>query len=336
MSDKFNMPLRPLGPSGSLGALGRLILAISTCLCAVGAQAQGTWPTQPVRVIVPFAAGGGSDIVVRLVQKYLEAELPQPVVVLNRPGAGGVIGNREVRDAKPDGYTILSTHQGMSVNQAVGMADFNYTAFEPIAESGAIDLVVTVPKNSPHRTLQDLVQAARQKPGTISHATNLGSVVHFAMLALAESSSTNFLFVPAGGGGSRLPLMLGGHVDSALMGVAEVIQQYKSGDVKILSILAGERWPALPEVPSSRELGYNFAPLSVGYWWFVPKGTPAQAQANFARALEAVMKRSDVREVFLQRGIRPTFVAGDAFKRQVAQSHDMILALGKKFGVKAN
>lgn len=311
------------------------LLATCALLCCAG-TARAAYPDQPIKVVVPFAAGGGSDIVVRLMQKHLQAELPQPLVVINKPGAGGVIGNREVKDAKPDGYTLLSTHQGMSVNQAVGMADFNYMAFEPLAESGTIELVLTVPRQSPYRNLQELIAGARRAPDAVSHATNIGSVVHFAMLALAESASINLLFVPAGGGGSRIPLMLGNHVDSALMGVAEVIQQYKAGDIRVLAILAGERWPAMPDVPSSRELGHAFTPLSVGYWWFAPKGTPAGVQATLSQALERVLKRPEIRDDFVQRGIRPTFVAGDAFRKQVARDHEAIIALGRKFNVRAN
>lgn len=294
------------------------------------------YPARPIEVIVPYAAGGASDTVVRAMQQVLADDLPQPLVVINKPGAGGSLGNREVKDAAPDGYTILSTHQGMSVNEALGVTDFNYESFELIAETGAVELVFAVPANSPYQTLSDLVEAAKAAPDTITHATNLGSVVHFATLGLSDASGAKLRYVQVGGGGARIPQLLGNQVDTSLFGVAEILPYYNSGEVRILAILADERWPDMPDVPTARELGYDFAPISVGYWWFAPEQTPRQIVDYLADKLRGALENEDIQSDFAERGFRATFKAGEEFRAAVADQHKMIHDLAQKFGVTQN
>jgi len=291
------------------------------------------YPSKPIEVIVPYAAGGASDTVVRAMQRSLDGDIPQPIVVINKPGAGGSLGNREGKNAEPDGYTILSTHQGMSVNQALGVADFNYEEFELIAETGAVELVFAVPKDSPYETLTDLVEAAKADPGTITHATNLGSVVHFATLALSDASGSDMRYVQVGGGGARLPAILGNQVDSSLFGVAEIMQYYESGEVRVLAILANERWPSMPDVPTAKELGYEFAPIAVGYWWFAPGGTPQERVDYLADKLRGALESDEIQNEFSQRGFRATYRDGAEFEAAVKGQHEMIMSLAEKFGV---
>lgn len=300
-----------------------------------GSQAMAEdYPIRPVEIIVPYGAGGSSDIVARMVQKALDGVFPQPLVVVNKPGAAGSLGTREALNAEPDGYTLLSTHIGMSINQALGVADIDYTDFTPIAETGRVELVFAVPSDSPYQTFDEVIGAAKQNPDTITHATNLGSVVHFTTLGITKATGAVFRFVQVGGGGARLPVIVGNQMETALFGVAEALPYHQSGEMRILAILTDERWPALPDVPTAKELGYLLPPLtSLGYWYFAPKGTPAARIEIIADALEREMTSDQMIENFKQRGFRPSFVRGEAFRQLVADSHDSIVGLAAEFGV---
>ena len=163
-----------------------MILLATTIVAAVAVAVSGTaladYPEKPIKFIVPYSAGGASDIVARIIQKGLEGELPQPVVVINKPGAGGALGAREAMEAEPDGYTVLSTHIGIHTNHLMGKADFSYQDFEPVAETGTIQLIMTVPGDSRFESMADLITEAKANSDTVTHATNLTSVLHLAAL----------------------------------------------------------------------------------------------------------------------------------------------------------
>jgi len=314
----------------------RTILAAGVALAAVAGAgpAPAQFPDKPIRIVIPFAAGGASDIAVRTMQKAWDKHVSQPLVVLNKPGAGGILGNREVKDAPPDGYTLLSTHQGMSVNQALGQSDFNYTAFEPIAQTGVVELLLVVPKQSPFTSLKDVIDAARARPDTVTHATNIASLVHFAMLQAQAGMGVSFRYVQVGGGGARLPFILGGHADTTLQGVSEVIDFHKGGQARALVIFADQRWKDMPDVPTAKELGYDFPPVRVGYWWFAPKGTPRDRVDALSKAIRSVFLSPEVQAEFDQRGFAPTFVDGEAFRALVKRDHDNIVELAHQFNLK--
>lgn len=302
-------------------------------LAAMSAAAQD-YPSEPVRIIVPYGAGGSSDIVARTIQQALEGSFPQPVVVVNKPGAAGALGSGEVKDADPDGYTILSSHIGIAINNALGVSDISYGDFVPVAETGRTDLVIAVPGASPYKTFQELIDAAKAKPNTITHATNLGSVVHFTTLGITKATGAEFRYVQVGGGGARLPVVLGNQVESALFGVSESLPYHKSGEMRILAILTDERWPALPDVPTAKELGFDLPePTSLGYWYFAPKGTPADRVEVLADAIEAVMTTDAMKKNFTERGFSPSILRGAAFEKAVNDADENIAKLAKEFGV---
>jgi tripartite-type tricarboxylate transporter receptor subunit TctC len=309
------------------------IAAVLAGFAAAPALAQD-YPTRPVEVIVPFGAGGSSDIVARTIQQALEGKFPQPVVVVNKPGAAGSLGTAEVTDAEPDGYTILSSHIGIAINEALGVSDIGYDDFEPVAETGRTDLVFAVPTDSPYQTFDEVIAAAKEKPNAITHATNLGSVVHFTMLGVTKATGAEFRYVQVGGGGERLPVVVGNQVESALFGVSEALPYHESGEMRILAILTDERWPALPDVPTAKELGYDLPePTSLGYWYFAPKGTPQERIDILADAIEAAMTSEEMKASFQERGFSPSFLRGEAFAQAVNDADANIKLLAEEFGV---
>lgn len=283
--------------------------AVSATLAARPVFAQ-RFPDRPIRVIVPFAAGGASDIVVRLMQPRLEAELSVPIVVVNRPGAGGVIGNTAAKDAPPDGLTMLSTHIGMEINRAMGRAAFGHEAFVPLGQTGQVDFVIAVPPDSRYRTLENLVAAMRAAPQGVSHATNVASVAHLAAVAFQDAVGAEFLVVPAGGGGDRKPLLLGGHVDSALFGVSEILGEVRDGRIRVLATFGEQRSARLPEVPTAEESGFRFQGFPVAYWWMVPLATPRDRVAVLERAIKQSFDDQAIHRRFEDMGFATRYLDG--------------------------
>jgi tripartite-type tricarboxylate transporter receptor subunit TctC len=311
--------------------LGALALV---ALCAGGAGSAGAaYPEKPIKFIVPYAPGGASDIVARLMQKALEGVLSQPTVIINKPGAGGALGAREVKDAEPDGYTVLSTHIALHTTHLMGQADFDYTAFEPVAETGAIELIMTVPRTSPFKTIGDMVAAAKAKPNTVTHATNLTSVLHLAVLQMMDVIGFEFRIVQVGGGGARKPHMVGGHSDTSYFGIGEVKQEIETGDLRVLALMSRERTDLLPDVPSIKEAGWDYSPLGVAFWWVVPKGTPADRVKVLADAFETAMGKAETKKALDDRAYKPTFIRGEAFAKKVADEYESVKALVEKAGL---
>ena len=248
------------------------------------------FPTKPVKVIVPFAPGGMTDTIARMFQRAINEKkyLPQNLAVVNVPGPGGTVGSRQVKDSEPDGYSILIMHMGVLAAKRIGLVSFGLEVFTPIAQTGTACTIVTVPNNSPHKTFDDLLKAARAKPGEIIEGTNIGATAHMASLVMAEVTGTKFRYVQVGGSAKRLTSLLGGHSDMAVLLSADYATFNQSG-IRALALLAPERNPAFPEVPTAKELGHDVT-FCIGNWWFAPKGTPQARIDVLANALEKAMK----------------------------------------------
>ena len=292
------------------------------------------YPDKPIKVIVPFNPGGMSDTFTRIFQKALKDVLPQPLVVINMGGAGGAIGSRKVKDSDPDGYTVLNIHVGLLTAAALGATEYGPEAFEPVAQTGTTYVVQCVRKDSPFKTLKDLMEAARAKPDAIKEATNIGAVVHFTSLMLTDAAGgVKLRLVQSGGGANRTRDLLGGHVDTSAFSTTEFKPYYDSGEMRALAILAPERQADFPDVPTAREQGYDVV-FGVGIWWFMPKGTPADRVSTFADALEKGMKDPEVQANFKNQTMSPVFKKGEAFKTQIDAEYKAINAMAEKYKLK--
>ncbi len=309
-------------------------IALIGLFVSAAGPGQAAYPEKPIKFIVPYGPGGASDIVSRLMQKALEKVLPQPIVVINKPGGGGALGAREAKDAPADGYTVLSTHIALHTNPLMGKADFDYTAFEPVAETGTIELILTAPRNSPFKTVNEMVNAAKAKPNTITHATNLTSVLHLAALQMMDTVGFEFRFVQVGGGGARKPHMVGGQSDTSFFSIGEVKQEIQTGDLRVLALMSQEKTDFLPAAPTVKEAGWNYQPLGVSFWWVVPKGTPVDRVSVLADAFETAMKNAETQKTLASRAYKPTFVRGDTLVNKIADEYTRIKTLVEKFGIR--
>jgi len=274
--------------------LGRSLWIVATAAwLAVPAWGQDTYPSKAITVVVPFPPGGVADIVARPAADAMSRYLKQPVVIENKPGAGGGIGMGYVAKAKPDGYTLLLALSSISIlpeaDKVTGRAPlYALDQFVPIARLTADPTVLAVRADSPWKTLQEFLADAKRRPGAITYGSsgNYGTM-HMPMEMFAERAGIKLLHVPYTGGGPAVVGLLGGNVDAISTGPSTVIQHVKAGKVRVLASWGDKRLASMPDVPTLSESGVD----AVFFQWsalFAPAGTPAPVLAKLREAARAV------------------------------------------------
>ena len=286
---------------------------------------QGAYPNRPIKLIVAFGPGGGSDVFARMIESALDANrlLPQPLAIVNKPGAGTTTGSRYVKNAKPDGYTILLLHEAILTAKYSGKVSYGPEAFEPIAGTGKQGLIIAVANDSPHATLVDLLTAARERPDELVFSANLGAPVHFVGSMLEQHfPGARFRFMQSGGGANRLTALLGGHADLSAFSIEEYINFREEG-IRAIAYCDRERHPAAPDTPTSFEQGLPVKHVNMQFWW-APKGTPQDRRDLIADALERAMQTEQVRERMAKIHCEPIFVRDQQMEREVDALRDAI------------
>jgi tripartite-type tricarboxylate transporter receptor subunit TctC len=287
--------------------LAKLIFIKLVFFCSL----QGDYPSKPITVIVPFAAGGGSDVFVRIFQNAIRKNdlCPQPIVIKNIAGAGGTIGSRTARNAKPDGHTILCLHDGIYTAEHYGNADWGPDDFEPIAATGRSGVVVAVKEDSPYSTLHELMEDARDRPYQLVYGTNLGAPNHYSALFLQNGKSgAKFRFTQTGGGAKRLAQLKGGHIDLTGFSIAEY-QQFKDAGIKALASLGEQRESSFPNLTTALEQDVQATHDLVQFWW-APKDTPPDRIAYLQNMLSQAMGTKEIKESFENLHMDPVIQVG--------------------------
>lgn len=301
-------------------------IALGVMGAAVPALAQD-YPSQPIQIVVPAAAGGGTDVLVRTLQPYLEEELGGTIVVINVPGSGSVGGSRRVYEAEPDGYTVLANHVTLLTAMALGNADFAPSDFEVAATAVEIPLVVVTPDSRPFQNLDELMAAARENAEPVIAGVNIGAVNHFTMLMLqALAEGVEFRFVQTGGGAATTAALLGDHIDVGVLAGSEARAVVDSGDVRVLAAMGGERIAYFPDVPTAGEQGYD-ATIGVEYFWLMPAGTPQDRVETFGAAVEAAVTDPEVVAALENLGMVPTFATGADSVDEIAALHGTLVEI---------
>ena len=292
-----------------------LAMAAWTSICA--AQ-NDRYPTRSIRMIVPFAPGGTSDVVGRLVGEALGKELGQQIVVDNRGGAGSVLGTQLAAQDNPDGYTIIINNIGLAVNETL-RPDRNYEAlkaFAPISLVGDGPSVFVVSNNSPFKTLKDLVAAARANPGKISYGSaGAGSSTHLSMAYLESVAKIRLLHVPYKGGGPAVTAMIGGEVQCVLTPIPTVIGHIKAGRLRPLAVSATKRTSSLPDLPLITESGVPGYDFSTWYGLLAPAGTPKAVVNRLNDAARKALMSADLSKKLEGVGMDPAPTTPDEFAK---------------------
>ncbi|WP_043234541.1 tripartite tricarboxylate transporter substrate binding protein [Bosea sp. LC85] len=282
--------------------------AASACLPDL-AFAQAAFPERPMRLLVPYAAGGGTDAIARLVAQGVGEKLGQSLVVENNGSAGGNLITAQAASAPADGYTVLMANQGpMVVNPHLfkNVKVDPLTAFDPITLISAAPLVVVVAQNSPYKTIKDLISFAEKNPGKLTYGSaGNGSASHLATVLLAQMAQFTAVHVPYRGAGPALTDLLAGQSDFMITTVPSVLGLIEGSKVRALAVTGKERAKLFPEVPSVAESGWASYEATAWYGFVVPKGTPKDVAAKIRTATVAAINDATIRDRLKNEGAEP-------------------------------
>jgi tripartite-type tricarboxylate transporter receptor subunit TctC len=291
-------------------------LAAGTCL-SEAAAAQAVFPERPMRLLVPYAAGGGTDAIARLVAQGVGERLGQSLVVENNGSAGGNLATAQAASSPADGYTVLMANQGpMVVNPHLfkNVRVDPLSAFDPLTLISAAPLVVVVAAGSPHKSLAELVGQAQKNPGKLTYGSaGNGSASHLATVLLAQTAQFNAVHVPYRGAGSALTDLLAGNSDFMVTTVPSVLGLIEGGKVRALAVTGRARAKLFPEVPSVAESGWPNYEATAWYGFVVPKGTPKEVAVRLRNATVETINSALIRERLQNEGAEPIGNAPEEF-----------------------
>ena len=299
--------------------------------------ASADYPERPISLILPTPPGGAADLNARPLARHLLDLLKQPIVVVNRQGAGGAIAYSSVAKAAPDGYNLLLALSTISVLPEADRINGRTPAYEldqltPVALISADPLMLIVRNDAPWRSINELVEDARKRPGKLSYGSsgNYGAV-HFPMEMLAKAAAINMLHVPYGGGGPALLALLGGQIDVTAAGPSAAKAAAADGRVRVLAHWGGKRIGLFPEVPTLKESGYD----AEYYLWvglFVPAATPAPVVETLRAAVRKVVALPAYREEMEKVRIPISYMDGPEFAAFWKKDAEAMVSLARKIG----
>jgi len=287
-----------------IGLLAILTAAVLALAATPGHAA--SWPERLIKLVVPFPAGGPTDVAARLIAQAMSSRLGQPVVVENLVGAGGRIGAKAVAGADPDGYTLLLG--GTNVNAIIG-ALYKDIGFDPIASFAPVAAVCTdtmalaISPNLPPQTFDQFVQYLKDRPGKLTYGAVSGIYTQFAADFFKVKTGTDILFVPYKGGAPAITDLLGGHIDMVFNNKSTLLTHFKAGKLRPLAVTSKARWPELPDIPTMQELGVTGFPTEVWFGVLAPAGTPAAIVATLNTAVNDGLASTEVRASLAELGL---------------------------------
>lgn len=315
-------------------ALAMAALVIGSVSSQTSAQ---EWPNRPIRLVVGFGAGGGTDIVGRILAQAMSERLGQPMVVENRPGAGGIVGAETVAKAAPDGHTLYMMANA-HVIAGVMYKKLPYEtigSFEPIGQVASAGLIIVTRPDFPASNVQELIAAAKQRPGEIKFASvGLGSTQHFTGELFRQHADIDILHVPYKGSPAAMAAVLNKEVDILFETVSAVLGQVRAGTLKALAVTGPERFPAVPDVPAAAQSGavpgYE---VTTWYGMLAPKGTPPGVVARLNAVMNEVVARDDVKKRITDAGAIAQSGSPEAFRKHLESELAKWGAVREKAGI---
>jgi tripartite-type tricarboxylate transporter receptor subunit TctC len=318
--------------------LRTIAIFIALLMNSAAATAEDTYPSRPVHILVPYPAGGGVDIVARSLGDELSKHWGQPVVIENRPGAGGVIASQAVATSPKDGYMLIVVASGHATNPFL-YAHLPYDTFKdftPISLLGSSPNILLVRADSPFKTLADLLAEARKKPGSLSygHAGN-GTSTYLAGELLKSLAKVDLTGIPYKGGAPAINDLLGGHLPISFNNAPESLGQITSGTLRALAVTTATRAPFLPNVPTMAEAGVPGYDTAV--WWGLlgPSNMPANVTGKIAKDTAEAMKSPVIKDRLIKLGATSIGSSPQEFGRLIKSDYDKWGPIIKAAGIKA-
>lgn len=302
-----------------------MLLAAALASLSPALAGASTYPDKPLRIVVPFPAGGGTDIVARLIGPHLSAELKQQIVFDNRAGAGTVIGTGYVAGAAPDGYTLLFTSSAFTANASL-MKKLPYDplqSFAPIGSAALHPFVLVAHPSVPANNLKELLDHARRNPGKLSYASvGPGSSQHLGMELLKRMAGVDIVHVPYRGSAPAVTDLLGGQVHLMFNGISPTLPHIRGGKLKVLATDADRRVPLLPDVPTVSEAAVPGYKITTWSGLLAPSDIPADVKARLTAAWAKVMANPELQKELTQRGLVPNYLNAEQFGQMLKEDKE--------------
>jgi tripartite-type tricarboxylate transporter receptor subunit TctC len=302
-------------------AFSRLLAVTALALCTPFVTADEKWPSKPIRIIVPYAPGGGADAVIRVLTDRLGDRLGQPVVVENRPGASGYIGAKAVASAAPDGYTLLLGFDGsLVVAPHLIKAPFDALKdFTPITKINDATLILAAHPSVPAKSLRELIDYSKTQAAPLGFGSSgPGTTTHLAGELLALQSGARLQHVPYKGGGQAVTDVVGGQVPLIYTVIPTISGFTKDGRLRAIAVSSAKRTTVLPDVPTMAESGLSGFEVSSWYGLLAPARTPKEIVDRLQRELSAVVQLPEIRERYQKSGFEPVGNKPEEFAQQIS------------------
>jgi len=319
-----------------------ILFALVALAAFAGAAAAQPYPNKNLSMIVPYAAGGPTDTVARVTAQAMGKPLGQTIIVENRPSAGGILGPEQVKNAKPDGYTVLIHHIGMATTPALYRnLRFNpLTDFEPIGLINDVPMTIIGKPQLPAKDFKEFLEYIKKNKDKVSYANaGIGAASHLCGMLFMSAIQTDFLTVPYKGTAPAMNDLLGGQVDFMCDQTTNTTSQIKSGKVKAFAVTSPKRVPSLPDIPTLQELGIKNADVGIWHGLYAPKGTPKPVIDRLVGALQEALKDEAVQKRFADLGATTVPVSQQnpaALQKHLKAEIDKWGPLIKKAGVYAD
>ncbi len=297
-----------------------LLVAVAVFGTAGVAQAQ-TYPVKPIKLVVPFPAGGATDTTARLVAQRLQLGLGQSVIVENVGGAGGSIAAKQVAAAAPDGYTLMiGSLSTFGTHPVLYKLDYDpMKAFAPVASAVIDKLVMVAGPALPVKTIQELVAYAKANPGKLNYGNAIGIGPHFTTEMFKIKSGTDIVHIPYRGGAPMIADLIAGQIHMTINGKSVLLPHIKAGKLRALAVTSAARWDDLPDVPTMLELGYMDKPYDTLFGVVAPAGTPAAVIAKLNATVNDGLRSAEMRASLDKLGIEPLISTPEEFAAMIAE-----------------
>jgi len=316
----------------------RLLAVLAASLLPLCALAQG-YPNKPIRIVVPLAAAGTGDTLARAVGEAMAKELGQPVVIENKPGAGGLVGTQFVAAAAPDGYTLLAVSPSHVINATLyAKADYDpVKSFEPITLMAYTHQVLVANPATPFNTLKELIDYAKKNPGKLNYGSaGTGSATHLNMELFKSMAGVDIVHVPYKGSTQARQDVVAGQVQLAMDGLLPVLSLIKEGRLKGLALTSGHRSSSAPDIPTMSEAGVPGYVSDTWYGLLAPAGTPKEVLAKLEQAAVKALKDPDVRARLTKAGAEPAGTSAAEFGKTIEREKPIWAKVVRESGAKVD
>lgn len=293
--------------------------------------AQEKYPSREIQLVLATAPGGVVDTSVRLMKDGLEKELGVPIVITNRPGAGGATGTHYLIKSKPDGYTIgsLASRDAVIVPASIPNLPYKYTDLDPLCKYASNPTVIICKGDAPWKTMADLVADAKKRPGKITYGATTSSVSYFLMEMFLRAAGIKMLHVPLKDAGVTTTRILGGNLDIGVSSPVAVLGHLKTGTIRGLAIVTAERDIAFPQIPTLKEMGYREPFIDLYNGFFAPRGLPGPIRETLVKALEKTLNDPALKKKLEEVSLILEYLPSKAFAKQIEDQYHQIVELTK-------